>query len=190
LNFKKTFIPVFLLIAAFFAVTGNVFNSAAHSSSLLKSSTTPISAPEIQLSSQSVANAKSSPTTLITNTDEEKKQYEEQLAKILAEMPTLIQQSKPKADSDGDIHNLQPDEFKEGLKLAEFRNLSLKNEKFLSSTQVAYADCSQRQDFAVTVRAVCFMRAMELSIKLKNPRYVVELNVPADVRELALKLVN
>jgi hypothetical protein len=190
LNFKKTIISLCLLIAALFVVTGSVFNSAANSSSLLKSSATLNSAPEIQLSSQSITNPKSTPTSFITNSDEDKKHYEEQLAKILTEMPTLNQQSKPKADSDGDIHNLQPDEFKEGLKLAELRNLSLKNEKFLSSTQVAYADCSQRQDFAVTVRAVCFMRAMELSIKLKNPRYVVELNVPADVRELALKLVN
>jgi hypothetical protein len=121
---------------------------------------------------------------------EEQTRYEAQLTQVIEEMPTLTQQSQPKVDGDNEIHGLQADEFKEGQKLAELRKLSLANEKFVASTQTVYADCSQRQDFAASVRAVCFMRAMELSIKLKNPQFVVQLNVPADVRQLALKLVN
>jgi hypothetical protein len=120
----------------------------------------------------------------------ERTQYETRLSKILEEMPTLAKAATPQVDSDGDIHGFQADELKEAQKLAELRTLSLENEKFSASTQNVYADCSQRSEFSVSVRAVCFMRAMELSIKLKNPQNVVELNVPSDVRQLALKLVN
>jgi len=121
---------------------------------------------------------------------EAKDRYEQAMTKILQEMPTLTRQSPPKADNDNEVHELQPDEFKEGQKLAELRKLSLENEKFAAATQIIYADCSQRSDLAVSVRAVCFMRAMELSIKLKNPKTIVQLDVPADVRKLALKLVD
>jgi hypothetical protein len=116
--------------------------------------------------------------------------FEAKMSRLMNEMPTLTTQAKPRADSNGEIHGFLPEEFLEGHKLAQLRKLTLENEEFLPSSQNAYAGCAERSDLAESVRAVCFMRAMEISIKLKNPEYVVGLNVPADVRELALKLVN
>lgn len=117
-------------------------------------------------------------------------QYESKLNSVLEEMPTLNNASAPQADSENQIHGIQADEMAEGHALAKLRKLSLENEKFISSTQTAYASCAERSDLAQPVRAVCFMRAMEISIKLNNPQRIVGLNVPADVRRLALQLVN
>ncbi|MCC2680384.1 MAG: hypothetical protein K0R29_2960 [Pseudobdellovibrio sp.] len=118
-------------------------------------------------------------------------EYEEKLNSVIESMPTLNTVSEPRADSDNQIHGLQADEMAEGHALAKLRKLSLENEKYISSTQKAYAGCAERSDLAAqSVRAVCFMRAMEISIKLNNPQLIVDLNVPADVRRLALQLVN
>lgn len=116
--------------------------------------------------------------------------YEAKLTTIIEQLPTLNRASEPVTDSESQIHGFQSDEFIEGHMLAQLRNLSLENEKFISSTQAAYATCAERSDLANSVRAVCFMRAMEISIKLNNPQLIVDLNVPAEVRRLALQLVN
>ncbi len=125
-----------------------------------------------------------------TSVYEDQSKYEAKLAGIVDQLPTLNNASAPHADSENQIHGIQSDEFIEGHILAQLRKLSLENEKFISSTQKAYAGCAERSDLAQSVRAICFMRAMEISIKLNNPQYIVELNVPADIRQLALKLVN
>jgi hypothetical protein len=121
---------------------------------------------------------------------DDQSEYEVKLNSIIESMPTLNTVSEPRADSENQIHGLQADEMAEGHALAKLRKLSLENEKYISSTQNAYAGCAERSDLAQSVRAVCFMRAMEISIKLNNPQLIVDLNVPADVRRLALQLVN
>lgn len=121
---------------------------------------------------------------------EEQAGYESSLNAILEELPTLTRARAPLADNENQVHGLQADEFAEGHALAKLRKLSLENQKFVSSTQNAYATCAERTDLATSVRAVCFMRAMEISIKLNNPQTIVDLNVPANVRQLALQLVN
>lgn len=120
----------------------------------------------------------------------EQSQYEEKLAEIVNDLPTLNRASEPLVNSANEIHGFQSDEFMEGHKLAELRKLSLENEKFNASAQVAYSGCAERGDLSQSVRAICFMRAMELSIKLNNSQNIVELNVPTDIRQLALQLVN
>lgn len=120
----------------------------------------------------------------------EKSAYEAKLETVLERMPTLSQQSFQRPGESNEIHGFLPEEFAEGHKLAQLRKLSLENENYLPSTQTTYAACAERSDLAEAVRAICFMRAMEISIKLKNPEHVVGLNVPVNVRELALKLVN
>jgi len=121
---------------------------------------------------------------------QEQSLYEAKLNDLLEELPTLTRASEPRADTEKQIHGIQADEFTEGHVLAKLRKLSLENQNFMSSTQNAYANCAERSDLATSVRAICFMRAMEISIKLNNPKVIVDLNVPVDVRQLALRLVN
>ena len=125
-----------------------------------------------------------------TTSVDEKVSFEVKLKRIVDEIPTGANWSKPKTDADGDVHGFQADEITEGRKLSELRELTLKNENYISIAQQTYAECAEKDGFDKSVRAVCFMRAMEISIKLKNPEMIVGLNVPVDVRELALKLVN
>ena len=121
---------------------------------------------------------------------EAKTQYEAKLSQVLEEIPTLSQKSPPQVDGDGEVHGFVPEVFAEARKLAELRKLSLEHEELIPSTQATYAECAERANLSDSVRAICFMRALELSIKLQNPQYIVGLNVPANVRELALKLNN
>lgn len=116
--------------------------------------------------------------------------YEAKLKSLVEELPTLSRAREPRADNENQVHGLQADEFAEGHILAKLRKLSLENQKFMQSTQNAYASCAERSDLAVSVRAICFMRAMEISVKLNNPQAIVDLNVPANVRQLALRMVN
>jgi len=131
-----------------------------------------------------------SPSTSEVPVFDDQGEYESKLSSIVDEMPTLNKAQGLRVDNENQLHGMQADEFAEGHALAKLRKLALENEKFISSTQKVYANCAERIDLAQSVRAVCFMRAMEISIKLNNPQLIVDLNVPADVRQLALQLVN
>ena len=145
-------------------------------------------AAEVQSAPSAASSSKPAPSPN-ANASKDKTEYEEKLSLILEGMPTLTQQ-KLKLDKAKEIHGFTAEEFAEGHKLAEIRKLSLQNEEFLPSTQNTYASCAERHDLANSVRAICFTRALEISIKLKNPQHIVGLNVPANIRELALKLHN
>lgn len=120
----------------------------------------------------------------------EQSSFQNRLEDLIAEMPKLSNQAKPQTDADGDIHGELPEEMIEARVLGQLRKATYENPQHATRSQVVYAGCAERTDFSNAVRAVCFMRALELSIKVKNPQTIAGLEVPSQIRNLAQKLIN
>lgn len=116
--------------------------------------------------------------------------FQNRLEDLMAEMPTLNNQAKPETDVDGHIHGSIPEELVEARVLGQLRKAVFENPQHAARSQVIYAGCAERADLSNAVRAVCFMRALELSIKVKNPQLIAALEVPVQVRNLAQKLIS
>ncbi|MGZ3725874.1 MAG: hypothetical protein ACXWQQ_08735 [Pseudobdellovibrio sp.] len=120
----------------------------------------------------------------------EQKKFETQLKTIISQIPLNTLKEKPPMDEDGDIHGFLKDEIIEAKLLGKLRALTLEKPEFAASSQVTYAGCAERTNFSNSVRAICFGRALELSMKLKNPQMIVQLDVPLNIRNLARKIIN
>ena len=83
-----------------------------------------------------------------------------------------------------------PEELIEARVLGQLRKATFENPQHAARSQVVYAGCAERADLSNAVRAVCFMRALELSIKVKNPQTIAALEVPVQIRSLAQKLIS
>lgn len=116
--------------------------------------------------------------------------FQNRLEDLMAQMPTLNNQAKPQTDAEGHIHGSIPEELIEARILGQLRKASYENPQHAARSQVVYAGCAERADLSNAVRAVCFMRALELSIKVKNPQTIAALEVPPQVRNLAQKLIS
>lgn len=120
----------------------------------------------------------------------EQSSFQNRLEDIMADMPTLSAQAKPEPDSDGHIHGSLPEELIEARVLGQLRKATFENPQHAARSQVVYAGCAERADYSNAVRAICFMRALELSIKVKNPETIVALEVPVQIRNLAQKIIS
>ena len=120
----------------------------------------------------------------------EQSSFQNRLEDLIAEMPTLNNQAKPETDQDGHIHGAIPEELIEARVLGQLRKATFENPQHAARSQIVYAGCVERSDLSNAVRAVCFMRALELSIKVKNPQVIAALEVPFQVRNLAQRLIS
>ena len=120
----------------------------------------------------------------------EQSSFQNRLEDIMVDMPTLTTQGKPKPDADGHIHGSLPEELVEARVLGQLRKVAFENPQYAARSQIVYAGCAEHADFSNAVRAVCFMRALELSIKIKNPQTISALEVPTQIRSLAQKLIS
>jgi hypothetical protein len=116
--------------------------------------------------------------------------FQNRLLDIMTEMPTLATQAKPETDAEGHIHGSLPEELIEARVLGQLRKAAFENPQHAARSQIVYAGCAERADLSNAVRAVCFMRALELSMKVKNPQTIAALEVPIQVRNLAQKLIS
>lgn len=161
--------------------------------------------PDILIESSSVeetsvsAETKGKPAIaqLVEQVSEEKSEstaeqssFQNRLEDIMTSMPTLANQAKPEPDSEGHIHGSLPEELVEARVLGQLRKAAFENPQHAERSQVVYAGCAERVDLSNAVRAVCFMRALELSIQVKNPQTIAALEVPTQIRSLAQKLIS
>lgn len=166
----------------------NSASVTAHSAENALKKTEPVKAATntstlMQSSSGHASLSEESPTV-------EQRNFEIQLSQTMDQMPTLSQQKKPSFQDGAQIHGFIPEEFREAEILAKLHKLSAENMKYASLTQKTYAGCSERADLSNAVRAVCFVNALKLSLKLKNSQKMVMLDVPVNIREIARKIAN
>ncbi|MBY0452385.1 MAG: hypothetical protein K2P92_05060 [Bdellovibrionaceae bacterium] len=155
--------------------------------------------PKESSAPQATTGAEAEPalTQLIQQVSEDKSEssaeqssFQNRLEDIMAEMPTLSAQRTPEADADGHIHGSLPEELVEARILGQLRKAVFENPQHAVRSQIVYAGCAERADLSNAVRAVCFMRALELSLKVKNPQTIAALDVPIQIRNLAQKLIS
>jgi hypothetical protein len=103
---------------------------------------------------------------------------------------SLPQNGKLKIDKEADFHHMHPAILRAGMELGHLKEMWIHQPMERPLAFNFYEQCTFDQSLIESVRALCYVSAIEVSVYLKKTDKVLAWNVDSSIQDLASKLLS